>query len=330
MEIDLISIIVPCYNCESYILKCVESIKKQSYTNLEIILINDGSTDNTDNICENIKNTDSRIKYIRKENKGVSNTRNLGISESTGEYIMFVDSDDYIDEHYVEELYRELKNNNVNIVISGATRVLENESITKTFVLENNNCKYKIEDIIDDVINTIYFSSACKMLIKKEILNGLVFEENLVYGEDLYFTYNLIKKYEIFYSANCGYYYVENKKSVTNNTSKEKLIIYMDNNDYIFNNIKKDFPERGTLIANRLYSKYNIALIRLLSNTKVNYMQFKTISKILSEKVSSNGVKINKIHYENSINKIRMNLLYYKCYFLYYYFNRIIIFIKRK
>ena len=107
-ENDLISVVIPVYNVEQYLPKCIESIMNQTYKNLEIILVNDGSTDGSQKICEEYKSIDNRIKIINKENGGLSDARNVGIDNSSGNYITFIDSDDYIDDDYVYTLYKSL------------------------------------------------------------------------------------------------------------------------------------------------------------------------------------------------------------------------------
>ena len=95
----LLSIIVPAYNCEKSIEKCIDSILKQTYNDIEIIIVNDGSTDRTDDICREMAKQENRIKYIFKENGGVSSARNIGLDFANGEFIQFVDSDDYLEKH---------------------------------------------------------------------------------------------------------------------------------------------------------------------------------------------------------------------------------------
>lgn len=113
---DLISIIVPIYNAEEFLGECIESILNQSYINIEIILVNDGSTDSSLNICNKYKEMDNRIKIISKSNSGVSDTRNIGISNALGKYICFTDADDMLKNDFVKVLYTEMVNNEVDIV----------------------------------------------------------------------------------------------------------------------------------------------------------------------------------------------------------------------
>ena len=102
---ELISIIIPVYNSEKYLQRCIDSIKSQTYNNIEILLIDDGSTDNSLQICNENALKDSRINVIHKKNTGVSDTRNIGIAKSKGKYVSFIDSDDYIEKNYIKKLY---------------------------------------------------------------------------------------------------------------------------------------------------------------------------------------------------------------------------------
>lgn len=106
---EKVSVIVPVFNVEKYLRQCLDSILQQTYQNLEIIIINDGSTDGSDAICREYAGKDSRISYFAKENTGISDTRNVGIRQATGEYVTFVDSDDWVEHTYVEELHDSLR-----------------------------------------------------------------------------------------------------------------------------------------------------------------------------------------------------------------------------
>lgn len=115
MTSEKISIIVPVYNAENYLRRCIDSILEQTYTNFELLLINDGSTDGSAKILEEVKESDSRIRVVHKKNEGVSATRNLGLKLATGDYITFIDSDDFVDKLYLEVLYKSLTENDADI-----------------------------------------------------------------------------------------------------------------------------------------------------------------------------------------------------------------------
>ena len=129
MNQDLISIVVPIYNTEKYLKRCIESILNQTYQNLEVILVNDGSLDKSGQICNEYAKRDKRIKVIHKENTGSAESRNIGIKYATGKLIGFVDSDDYIDKNMYEMLYKDLKKHDAEIAICNIQMV--NEKFSK-------------------------------------------------------------------------------------------------------------------------------------------------------------------------------------------------------
>lgn len=138
MEGAVISVIVPIYKVEAYLERCVHSICNQTYRNMEIILVDDGSPDNCCDICEKFKNVDSRIKVIHKTNGGLSDARNAGINVAIGDYILFIDSDDYIEATMVEELYASICRENSDIAICGFDYVFDDGTKTSNdFYCEN-------------------------------------------------------------------------------------------------------------------------------------------------------------------------------------------------
>ena len=157
---EKISIIIPVYNTENYIEKCIDSIIKQTYSNIEIFLINDGSTDNSLNICKKYEIIDKRINVIDIKNKGVSNARNIGLNLCKGNYITFIDSDDFVEKDYIKTMYNKIKENNVDVVISNPIKFINNERINEKnkivdeLILENDN-------IIKTLLNDEYYYSVC-------------------------------------------------------------------------------------------------------------------------------------------------------------------------
>ena len=148
----LISIIVPVYNVEKYLNRCIESIVAQTYTNLEIILVNDGSPDNSAQICESWREKDNRITILHKENGGLSDARNKGLEVANGEYVSFIDSDDFVHSLYIEALYTMCKNTNTKIAVCNFRR------FEKDDIKENDRLKIDIK-----VINTKVLTSKKKL-----------------------------------------------------------------------------------------------------------------------------------------------------------------------
>ena len=169
---DTISIIIPCYNMEKKIGKCIDSIKNQSYKNFEAIFVDDGSTDKTKDVIEDNIKSDERLKYFHKENGGVASSRNYGIEKAKGTYICFIDSDDYVEKDYLKELYENLIDNDSDISICNFSRVYEDK------IVENR--------VEKDFYHLIRFPAAWNKLYKASLFkdNNIEFPNKRV-GEDL-------------------------------------------------------------------------------------------------------------------------------------------------
>ena len=158
MKKELISIIVPVYNSEKYLERCLSSIIKQTYYNLEIIIIDDGSSDESLAIAKKHSHTDSRIRVISKDNEGVSKTRNRGLEESNGKYICFVDSDDYISPSHIDDLYTSVCNHNASVAVCKFANVFNKNGVEtqeessvaisdKINITRNDYYKYMSKDL---------------------------------------------------------------------------------------------------------------------------------------------------------------------------------------
>lgn len=325
---DLISIIIPVYNNCTSIKKCLDSLINQSYKNLEIIIINDGSTDKTENVCLEYKENDKRIKYYFKKNSGVSDTRNYGIAKATGEYLCFIDSDDYIEKDYIEKLYNNLKATNAKIAISGFTKINEDGSNAEKRYYKTNKKVLKFEEYVDNFINYAYLTRV-NMLIKKELLKNIKFESKLKYGEDILFTFELLKDNEMCYVPIFGYYYVQNSNSLTHQTTMEAAEKYMEDNNYVFSIFKRQFPNYLVLFNNRMLTKLNIALRKLMENPEIKLGNIKQFSKKVEYMIDYKQLKLKKINYMNKTDKIRLFFLKKHCYLLFYIFNKTLKMVKK-
>lgn len=277
-----ISVIVPIYNCEEYIERCLQSIINQTYKNLEIILINDGSTDGSIKICEKYKQSDYRIKLINQKNSGVSVARNNGIEISTGEYITFVDSDDYID----SKMYEELINNIENCDIAVCKYVsIKNE------IMISQHCNYnkKIinkKDIIPLFLQgDVLTAHLWNKLYKRDLFDGIKFN-NYNMLEDLDVMYRILDKCQnIAYIEKEYYYYVYNTSSLTKKYGIPML------NDYCscINNMHKYFEN------NKQYKPY------LIYNKVITYC---TLFELVAK---SNLTKKEKMNFKEYYCEFKMN-----------------------
>lgn len=216
----LISVIIPVYNVESYLKECLDSVSKQTYGDFEVILINDGSTDSSLQICKQFEEQDKRFKVIDKKNEGVSIARNAGIEKASGEWISFVDSDDKINEDYLSQLFIEVEKG-IDLVFQGVKRIDRNSGslISKTnFTREKVNVS-EVEKIAVKHEITLNGNPVAK-LFKRDIIvkNGLRFNEKFTYNEDKLFIMDYIahSKGDILFSDIINYHYFIHKGSLTN------------------------------------------------------------------------------------------------------------------
>lgn len=227
MNNELISIIVPIYNKEDYLPQCLDSIINQSYTNFEVLLINDGSTDSSGIICQEYAERDSRFRYIEKENGGVSSARNLGLERSEGAYITFIDSDDWVEFNYLEVLYNALRENNADVAISSYKsyyldgkfylRVYSSQEEEFLRIGKRNRDVFLEEFPKLGKLNHDFHCIASK-LFKRELLESQKFDESINYGEDLYFFFNLyLKMQSIIYVKEATYIYRQHGTNITLN-----------------------------------------------------------------------------------------------------------------
>ena len=199
---DKISIIIPCFNAEKYIDKCIETIVNQTYSNIEIIIINDGSSDSSFDKIIKWKKRDNRIILINKENEGVSNSRNIGIERSTGKYIMFVDADDFLNVDSVELMYKKIKEQNADVVRGKYIKKDDKHNyIEKNIEKYNSSAK---KEIITDIIKGKICCYVWLLIINKNFLNknNIRFNENLKIMEDTLFYIQLLEKTDNIYFFN--------------------------------------------------------------------------------------------------------------------------------
>lgn len=244
----MISIVVPVYNVEKYIDKCIKSLINQTYKEIEILLIDDGSKDNSLSKCVKWGESDARIRVIHQKNQGVSSARNRGIEEANGEYIMFVDSDDYIDINMVEILIDKLIKENADISICGYIEEKLNGEIIKEVCLED-----KINYSSEEEKLLINWAPWCK-LYTKEIIQNVEFP-NVALAEDLMFNVNIICKNHI------------NKIAITN----KALYHYISRMDSATSVQYSDVFRQGILMEKECIEKLSNA------NIKIDYKKIKIL-----------------------------------------------------
>ena len=221
----LISIIIPVYNAEKYIRACLESVLKQDYKNLEIIIVNDGSTDGSGNICDDYAQKDSRIQVIHKRNEGVSAARNSALNIVKGEFVSFVDADDFVEVDFISELYMAMTEYHADVTICGYEKVeeIKGKYRTKKYVLDTSGI-ISIEDTWFHSIDSNKIGCyLCNKLFKKELLKNIRLRSELTIGEDLVFWVEYLKQCnKVAYVCNTNYKYRINQQSAMNRNVMEK------------------------------------------------------------------------------------------------------------
>lgn len=245
---DLISIIIPVYKVEEYLEKCIESVLKQTYTNLQIILVDDGSPDNCGKICDEYAKKDPRIEVIHKVNGGLSDARNVGIAKAKGKYIGFVDSDDYIKEDMYEILINLIKEYDANVSICNLYDVIDGKEYIRNN--ENGIQEYSRLEILKEVLLDKNIQSyAWNKLYKKELFDEIKYPIGKKY-EDIGTTFYVFEKCnKIVVTSKPEYYYLKRSDSLVNNVTESTVLDYTD-----------------IIIQRYLYTQKNIEELRKYNN----------------------------------------------------------------
>ena len=287
---ELISVIINVYNAEKYIKKCLESIINQTYKNIEILIINDGSTDNTLNICKSYN--DERIRIINQENLGLSLSRNVGIDNAKGDYLYFVDADDFVQNDVIEYLYQLIKKYDVKMASTKPLHIYnyDYKMVNNKEKIEVLSSKQMLSKIMlsEDEAGTIW-----NKLFKKELFDNIRFEKRII--NDVVVIYKVVLECEkIVYSNQIKYFYLKHKESILGQKkiehSKDLYFASIERYNYI----KKIYPNYYdneiclNFIIMNLYLHDNIELSKFLDSQ--NAMQlFK--NKFLFFKVLFSNLK---------------------------------------
>lgn len=306
---DLISVIVPVYNVEEYIRECLNSIINQTYKKLEIILIDDGSTDKSGEICEEYMAKDNRIKVIHQGNAGLSDARNAGIEIATGNYIQFIDSDDYIDEDMLETLYNLIIENDADIAMC-SNYILKDgikscECSNKKYIYDRKEALKEI--LIDETIRSYSWNK----LAKKELFNEIRFPSKRVF-EDVLTTPKLFEKSnKVVFLDTPKYYYRQRKGSILNKQTKQLRLQYIN----AAMEINQFIKEKESSLEN--YCAYNVAHITIKTFNDIGFFSMydlldEEIIKKLYEKTRKifENKEYEKLIVENS-NYVKKLHFYY-------------------
>lgn len=313
MNNDLISVIVPVYNVKQVLNRCVDSIINQTYKNIEIILVDDGSSDGSDKICDEYKRNNKNIIVIHKENGGLSDARNAGIEKASGKYLLFIDSDDFINLKMIEILYNNLINNNADISICRPI-LFEDEKEIKNNEVEEKTIVYNeieiLRNMYDDYLITVV---AWNKLYKRELFDEIMYPKGRIIEDSAVIHYLLSKAHRVVYSNLELYYYYQRHDSIMHKINYNLL----DELDWLNDRIN-------------YFEKLNYINEKFFKETLNKYFEaFNHWIYILIKKNGYNAKIMNKyfdqfadiyIKYANKIDcsKIKADfIIKYKCLFFY-------------
>lgn len=220
-DLPLISVIVPVYKVERYLDRCIQSIVDQAYRNLEIILVDDGSPDRCPQICDSFAQKDDRVFVIHKHNGGLSSARNAGLEKARGDFIGFVDSDDYIASDMYESMLTNLQKEDADIAFTSSAHVYEDGSISTKHLVQGQYLVLNTEEAFRYINLPGYFGiAAWDKLLKREIIGDLRFPEDTKRDEDYGFAYaTLDRAHTVVYDSSPKYFYRQTQGTLSNTAS---------------------------------------------------------------------------------------------------------------
>ena len=276
---SLVSIIVPIYNAEKYLDSCIQSVLRQTYTNWELILIDDGSTDKSGRIAEEYGFADERITVFHQKNLGVSLARNQGIDEATGNYVVFLDADDELIEDSLAKTVNIAEETNADVV---AGRSCENQELFQDRIIWTG-----AEALENSLKDHLFTYSACAKLIRREFIGKTRFTPDIRINEDSYFVFQLLCKQNVFVLTNdVIYFYRANSESSSRTVFSEKYFDILKVSDLKYKKIEEQFPQMHDLAKNMLL-KARMNVLRILAvRTRDEYrdVEKKLLEYILDNK----------------------------------------------
>ena len=298
-----ISVIVAVYNTEKYIEKCLNSLLNQTYQNLEIIVVEDGSTDNSKEVLKKYSHND-KIKLIyNKKNSGLSYSRNVGLENATGDYIGYIDSDDYVDLDYYEKLMQAIIDNKADIAICDM-KIVDEETNTEVISKCCNSDKFNVYN----VVNNGLAASACNKLFKKELISKYKFAEGKV-NEDIAVVIPTIVEAKKISYANTYYYYVQRGGSIQNSSFSDKRFD-------IFYGVKttleriKDNKDYESLKDAIVYNQLIVLLIYVIPKEKKFLLRYRILKKYY-DLIKEYDIKSNKLYQQFLQQESKINRIYY-------------------
>ena len=263
MENPVISFIVPVYNVEPYLERCVASLTAQTYHNLEVVLIDDGSPDRSGAICDALAARDSRIRVVHKQHQGLSVARNTGIQEASGDYICFIDSDDFVAPNMLEVLYQLIQKYSADISICGICDCYGSLQLPQSRVIREF-AGTGIDALRDTLKGQDLPGSMCTKLIRSDLCKNLQFRPGKTY-EDAFMTPNLLLQADrVAATTQCLYYYWHRPRSITTTPFSSKNMDVIEAYQYTLAEVRKKCPEIQDAALFRVYWAHFVVLDKML------------------------------------------------------------------
>lgn len=311
-----ISVVVPMYKVEKYVQACIASILNQSFQNFEILLVNDGSPDKCGEIADEYCNRDARIKVIHQRNKGTSSARNAGIDAATGEYIVFIDPDDQISSHYLQQLYNTAQNNNCDAVVCGYREILTNKQVVPGFILNEIRSGKDFVLSSTDVHSKNDLCFTWRILFRLDIIRKkqIRFNEKVIVGEDTIFNLEYFLESERMYCIPDALYdyTVNNPHSIMKTLYKPNL----DSSLILQYEIRKQLSEKFGLMDNSFYrgdmayyyvtSIYRMLVSNLISSSETD--KIRGLARILNYEMFTDS--FNEIGFSYKCGKVKEYIYY--------------------
>lgn len=307
---ELISVIVPVYNMELYLDRCMKSILEQTYSNLEIILVDDGSTDKSPRMCDEYSKQDSRIKVIHKKNGGLSDARNAGLAIATGTYIGYVDSDDWIELDMYERMYTACVEHHADVAVCRYASVFPDETYKagtgETRVFDREEL---VEHYLKDDEHVIIYNSVWSKLFSKSIVEGELFPVGHNSEDIMYTTKSFCKAKRAVYIDSPLYNYVQNREGSIMNTNRtdrmfrDEIPFWREHIQYIKDTVSHEMGDKAAFWFYRRMLAYYLDLIKAKETKKA--------AKDLAQMLLGEKKEVQRVYAQCTLSKgdrVRMNM----------------------